>query len=368
MTQSTSSTVWIGMDVHQSSITLAYLRDDDVQAKVVKLPGDLQALRRQFRRLAKYGTPRACYEASGAGYVLQRRLSQDGFHCEVIAPSLIPKKPGDRRKTDRLDAIHLAKMYKSGALTPVAVPDELQEEIRQLVRTRLSVQRQITRLKHRIVRVLATHGHRFTGTKSNWTKAHRAWLQQLTRKLEGPLGIVIRLHLDHLEYIESQQHALDKEIADWANREPLREQVDALCCFRGIQILTAMTICCEIGDIRRFKGPRQLMGYSGLIPGERSSGLVERRGPITKNGNAYLRRVLVEAAWHYRHTSKASLHLQRKRQGQPPEVVATAVKAQHRLSRRLWHLAQTKHSNKAVTAVARELCGFLWAALQPVAA
>lgn len=367
MTQPTTSTVWIGMDVHQDSISLAYMLNDEKQPTVMKLGGDLHAVRRQFRRLAKKGTPRACYEASGAGYVLQRRLTQDGFHCEVIAPSLIPKKPGDRRKTDRLDAIHLARMYRSGDLTPVAVPNEVQEEVRQLVRTRLSVQREVVRLKHRIVRVLATHGHRFTGTKSNWTKAHRAWLRQLRKQLEGPLGDVLQLHLDQLEYSESQRSALDQLIEKWAGREPFRETVEALRCFRGIETLTAMTLASEIGDIRRFSGARQLMGYSGLIPGERSSGAVERRGPITKNGNAYLRRVLVEAAWHYQHRNGAQLILRRKRQGQSPSVVATAVKAQHRLSRRYWHLLQTKHKNKAITAVARELCGFVWAAMNQVA-
>lgn len=363
MTQYNSSPIWVGMDVHQDSITVAILRQDQERTEVVRLPGDLNAVRRLFRRLGEQGAVRGCYEASGAGYVLQRALDHDGFRCEVIAPSLIPRKPGDRRKTDRLDAERLARLYRGGHLTPVAVPGLDQEAVRQLVRSRLATQRHVVALKHRIVRVLATHGHRFTATRSNWTKAHRAWLAGLRRELVEPLQTVVVMHLEHLEYLETQQRALEARIEHWSRQEPWRRPVEALLCFRGVKVLTAMTLLTEIGDIRRFASPRHLMAYTGLIPGERSSGEVQRRGPITRAGNAHLRRVLIEAAWHYHHRAEATLHLQRRRQGQDPEVVAIAVKAQHRLSRRLWHLHETKHINKAVVAVARELCGFLWAAL-----
>lgn len=366
MRETSTNAIWVGLDVHQNSITAAILEPGVPRPAIVQLPGDLNATRRLFRKLAASGPVRACYEASGAGFVLQRTLERDGFSCEVIAPSLIPRKPGDARKTDRLDACRLAELYRGGLLTPVAVPDEQQEAVRQLVRTRLALIGHGTQLKHRIVRTLATHGHRFTGTKSNWTQAHRTWLTQLAQRLEGPLRIVLDLHLNHLEYVESQIRSLDAELERLSRQPDLREQVEALCCFRGIQTLTAMTLVTEIGDIHRFAGPRQLMAYSGLIPGERSSGEVQRRGPITKCGNAQLRRVLVESAWHYRHRSGADLRLNRQRQGQPAAVVAVAVKAQHRLGRRFWHLAQTKHNNKAVTAVARELCGFIWAALMAI--
>jgi transposase len=320
-----------------------------------------------MRRLSKEGASRSCYEASGAGYVLKRALDRDGFDCEVIAPSLIPRKPGDRRKTDRLDAVRLVELYRGGYLTPVAVPDEDQEAVRQLVRTRLNVQRHITRVKHRVVKVLAAQGHRFTGTKSNWTLKHRAWPGRMRRELEGPQRVVLSIHLEHLEYLETEQRALDAEIERVSRAAPWRVGVAALRCFRGIETLTAMTMVTEIGDIRRFRSPRGLMAYTGLVPSERSSGDVERRGPITKAGNVHLRRVLIEAAWQYRHRARADQRLERRRLGQNPEVVAIAVKAQHRLSRRFWHLAARKHPNKAVTAVARELCGFIWAALNAVA-
>jgi transposase len=351
------------MDVHQDSITAAILFDDDQQPRVERLPGDLNAVRRLFRRLSEHATPRSCYEASGAGYVLQRALEHDGFHCEVIAPSLVPRRPGDRRKTDRLDAVHLVHHYRAGNLVPVTVPSREQEEIRQLVRSRLAVQSHVVRLKHRIVRVLATHGHRFTGGKSNWTQKHRNWLRARRRELDGPLQTVLAHHLDHLEYLEAQKHSLEAQIDRYAHRAPFRAQVEALCCFRGIKTLTAMTILTELGDIRRFARPTGLMAYAGLVPSERSSGNVRRRGSITKTGSDELRRVLIEAAWHYRTRSCSDLIMQRRRMGQNPEIVSIAVKAQHRLKRTFWKIAARKHSCTAVTATARELCGFIWSAL-----
>ena len=363
MRQDSIATIWVGMDVHQASVTAAILHGDSPEPEVVRLPGDLNATRRLFRRLAKRGAPRACYEASGAGFVLQRTLEHDGFHCEVIAPSLIPSLPGDRRKTDRLDAVHLARMYRSGHLTTVAVPAEDQEAVRHLVRARLFRQRQITRSKHRIMGILRTTSHRFTGTKTYWTKKHREWLAALRRQITGPLHTVLTSELEYLEYLETSQVALDAAITELARRHPWRTSVEALCCFKGIKVLTAMTIVSEVGDIKRFRSPRQLMGYTGLVPSERSSGDRQRRGSITRAGNRYLRRVLIESAWHYSKRACSTLVLQRRRMGQDPGVVAIAIKAQQRLQRRHYHLSRTKHLNKATTAVARELCGFLWSAL-----
>ena len=265
MSQYSTDTVWVGMEVHQDSITAVILFGDRHEPQIERLPGDLNAVRRMFRRLSEYGTPRSCYEASGAGYVLQRCLEHDGFHCVVIAPSLVPKKPGDRRKTDRLDAIHLDEQYRSGHLTPVTVPTREQEEIRQLVRSRLAVQSHVVRLKHRIVRVLATHGHRFTAGKSNWTQKHRNWLRKLNRELEGPLQTVLAHHLEHLEYLEGQRNSLEAEIDRYAQSEPFRRQVEALCGFRGVKTLTATTILTELGDIRRFARPTGLMALAGLV-------------------------------------------------------------------------------------------------------
>jgi transposase len=319
--------------------------------------------RRLFRRLSKKGPVRACYEASGAGFVLHRVLTKDGFHCDVIAPSLIPRKPGDRRKTDRFDAVNLVRLYRSGHLTSIHVPSLDQEALRRLIRLRYEYVCYITGTKHRISGMLRNHGFVYREGKSTWTIKHRRWLRRLRDQLDGALHTAVTTELEHLEYLETQRGALDDEITRYAQAPPFRHKVEALCCLRGIKTLTAMTLLSEIGDVRRFLSPSALMAYFGLIPSERSSGNVERRGPITKAGNTHCRRVLVEAAWNNRHRSGADLILSRRRQGQPPSVVAIALKAQHRLYKKFWRLDHRKHRHVAITAVARELCGFVWATL-----
>jgi transposase len=356
----------VGLDVHADSITAAILDGNVQDPEVVKLPGDLMKVRRLFRRLAKKGPVRACYEASGAGFVLQRVLSNDGFHCDVIAPSLIPRKPGDRRKTDRLDAVMLARLYRSGHLTPVHVPTEDQEALRRLLRLRYTYQAYCKATKNRISGTLRNHGFVYQEGKSTWTKKHRRWLTRIRLDLNGPLQTALATELEHLEYLETQREALDADLDRFAHSQPHREKVEALCCLRGVKTLTALTILCEVDDVRRFRSPRSLMAYFGLVPSERSSGERERRGPITKAGNIHARRLLIEAAWNNRHRSGADLILKRRRQGQLPAVVAIAMKAQHRLYKKFWRLDHRKHRHVAITAVARELCGFIWAILNAV--
>jgi transposase len=358
--------MWVGLDVHADSITAAILEGDSEQPQVLKLPGDLMKVRRLFRRLATKAPVRSCYEASGAGFVLHRVLADDGFHCDVIAPSLIPRKPGDRRKTDRLDAVMLARLYRSGHLTPVHVPSQDQESMRRLLRLRYTYQTYCKATKNRISGMLRNHGHLFTEGKTTWTMTHRRWLARLRETLHGPLQTALAAELEHLEYLEMQRGAFDAEIKRYAQAPPYREKVEALCCLRGVKTLTAMTLLAEIDDVRRFRSPRALMAYFGVVPMECSSGERERRGPITKAGNIHARRLLVEAAWNNHHRSGADLILKRRRQGQPPEVVAIALKAQHRLYKKFWRLDHKKHRHVAVTAVARELCGFVWAILNAV--
>lgn len=358
-----SNDIVIGLDVHAQSITAAILAADSNQPEVITLPADLMKVRRLFRRLASDGPVRSCYEASGAGFVLQRVLTDDGFHCDVIAPSLIPRKPGDHRKTDRLDAVMLARLYRSGHLTAVHVPTQDHEALRRLLRLRYTYHTYCTATMHRISGILRNHGYVYTQGKSSWTKKHRQWLASLRSSLEGPLQTALAIELEHLEYLESQHRALDFELDRIAQLPHLRQQVEALCCLRGLKTLTALTVLCEVDDIRRFASPRKLMAYFGLVPSEHSSGNKEYRGSITKAGNIHVRRLLVEAAWNNRHRSGADLILRRRRQGQPPDVVAIALKAQHRLYKKFWRLDQRKHRHVAITAVARELCGFVWAIL-----
>jgi transposase len=358
------SIIWVGLDVHKDSITAAILESESSRAEVVRLSSDLSKVRKLFSRLSRRGIVRSCYEASGAGFVLHRALTDHGYSCQVVAPSLIPRKPGDRRKTDRIDAIALAKLLRSGHLTPIEIPDEEQEAVRGLVRYRAVLKREAKRAKHRIGGFLLRQGLHYDGSRSYWTKKHRIWLAQVRGKLQGPAGTCLSMELEHLEYLEAQLNALDAEIERVSQREPYRPTVEALQCLRGVKTLTAMTLATEIGDISRFRSPRALMAWVGLVPSERSSGDRERRGPITKAGNSEARRVLIEAAWNNRHQAGSTLLLQRRRQGQDPAAVAIAVKAQHRLSKKFHRLWERKHPNVAVVSVARELCGFVWAIMR----
>jgi transposase len=211
----------------------------------------------------------------------------------------------------------LARLYRSGHLTPVHVPTEDQEALRRLLRLRYTYQVYCKATKNRISGTLRNHGFVYQEGKSTWTKKHRQWLTKLRLELDGPLQTALSIELEHLEYLETQREALDADLDQFAHSQPFRENVEALCCLRGVKTLTALTILCEVNDVRRFRSPRALMAYFGLVPSERSSGDKERRGPITKAGNVHARRLLVEATWNNRHRSGADLILKRRRQGQP---------------------------------------------------
>jgi transposase len=355
------STLFVGMDVHQDSVMVAVLPEGAQECEEVrKLPHDLAKIRKLFARLSKRGEVRACYEASGCGYVLQRALAQWGVACEVIAPSLIPVRSGDRRKTDKRDAAKLARLYRAGELTAIRIPDEAEEQVRSLVRCRETLTREILKSRHYVLKLLLARGHVYR-VGSNWTQAHWAWLRKVA--LEGADAITLRTYLELLEYKLIQRDTLDREIEVIAFAAPYREPVGRLRCLRGVDTLTAMTLVCEIGDVRRFASPRQLMGYLGLTVSETSSGGVERRGGITKTGNARARRVLVEASWHYRHPARHSRALHKRQEGQSPAVIAHSWRAQKRLHKKFDALVYRMAPSKAVVAVARELVGFVWSLL-----
>ncbi len=355
------STVFVGMDVHQDSVTVAVLPEGAKQCEEARtLTHDLGKIRKLFARLSKRGAVRACYEASGCGYVLQRALAKWGVACEVIAPSLIPQRPGDRRKTDNRDAAKLARLYRAGELTAIRIPDETEEQVRSLVRCRETLTREVLKSRHYVLKLLQSRG-RVYRDGSNWTQAHWAWLRKL--ELEGVDQITLQTYVELLEYKLIQRDYLDKKIEQIAFSDAYREPVGRLRCLRGVDTLTAMTLICEIGDVRRFASPRQLMGYLGLTVSETSSGGVERRGGITKTGNARARRVLVESAWHYRYPPRAWRGLRKRQEGQPSAVVAHAWRAQKRLHKKFEALVYRMAPSKAVVAVARELVGFVWALL-----
>ncbi len=357
------STLYVGIDLHQRSVTMAVLCGDASQCESVQeMPTDLVKLRRYFARLLARGAPvRACYEASGCGYVLQRALTKWGVHCDVIAPSLIPVRPGDRRKTDRRDAVKLARHYRAGELVAVRVPDETEERVRALVRCRETLTREILRSRHYVLKLLQARGIVYPGGK-HWTKAHWAWLRALEMPEQDKETLATYMAL--LDFKIELRRGCDARIERAAQGPAYAERVALLRCLRGIDTLSAMTLVTEIGDVRRFASPRRLMGYLGLTASEYSSGESERRGGITKAGNSRCRRVLVEAAWHYRHSPALSAGLRERQAGQPPDVLAHAWRAQRRLHARYVRLTLRMAPAKAAVALARELTGFVWALLR----
>jgi transposase len=331
------------------------------------IPHEAKPFRRLVQEVLRHGPARACYEAGPLGYAPQRELEAWGLPCAVIAPSLTPRRPGQRIKTDTRDAKKLVGLYRAGELTAIRIPTPAEEDVRELVRCREAAGADALRAQHRLRQFLLRRGLRCpagpAGSAAWWT-----WVQAL--RVPDPAA---QRTLD--EYclaattLRARWKALDPEVAALASREPWVAPTARLRCLRGIDTLTAVTVLLEVFDFRRFATPRPFMSFVGLVPGERSSGGKESRGGITKTGNTHLRRVVVEAAWHYQHRPHPSKAIQARRAGQPPAVVALAEQAEQRLSRRFSRLlARGKRPVIAATAVARELCGFLWAMMVQVPA
>jgi len=357
----------LGMDVHKDSITIAVLpAGAKTPTRLERLPNDLAKLKKWLARVAREGEIRACYEASGAGYVLHRALREWGYACDVIAPSLIPKRPGVQRKHDKRDATDLARLHRAGELVAVHIPTEAEERVRDVVRCRETFQREILKSRHYILKFLARRGFVFReGT--NWCTPHLKWLQHLTTDgsaLASHDRLVFREYHALLMYKLQRREELDRQIEELALLPALAPMVNRLQCFRGISLHSAMVLATEIVDWRRFERPAQLACYLGLVSREDSSGDRTRLGSITKAGNTHCRHVLVQAAWSYRHRPQTSVDLKRRQHGQPPAVITHAWKAQQRLHQRFTYLSDRKRSQIAVVAVARELVGFLWAVMR----
>jgi len=366
-TTSVSNILYVGLDVHKEWIVIAVLpADAERPTQVDKVPNEPKALRKYFARLADRGAIRACYEASGAGYVLQRAMREWGYPCAIIAPSLIPQRAGHQRKHDRYDATQLARLYRAGELTSIRIPTEAEERVRDLVRCRGTFQREVLRARHYVLKFLTRRGVRYTLGKCHWTRAHHMWLDRLTRE-DGLIAedrVVFQEYLALLRYALQRRDALDQEIERLAIAPALAAAVGVLGCFRGIKTQAAMTLATEIGDWQRFATAGQMMAFVGLVSREASSGQTEKRGGITKAGNSHCRHVLIQAAWAYRHAPRVGAALARRQRGQPAAAITHAWKAQHRLHKLYRHLAYRKRPQVAVVAVARELIGFLWAAMR----
>jgi transposase len=310
---------------------------------------------------------RACYEAGPTGYVLYWQLTQLGVTCEVVAPTLIPRKPGDRVKTDRRDAEKLARCYRAGDLTPVWVPNAAHEALRDLVRAREDAKQDQQRARQRLGKFLLRHGCKPPLTiKKNWTQKYMVWLKAHVHFDQPALEATLQDYVYEVDRSAERIQRLDKAIDEAIRMAPpeIRTVVESLQALRGIAQLAAVTIVSELGSLSRFTSPRQLMGYSGLVSSEHSSGNRVVRGRITKTGNAHLRRIVVESSWSYQHRPNIAGYLLKRQKALQldPEIKAIAWKAQCRLHKRYKHLtARGKNKPQIVTAIGRELLGFIWA-------
>ncbi len=354
---------YLGLDVHAATIAVAVAEPNGEVRSVGEIPNRRESIRRLVKQLGGPEALRACYEAGPTGFVLYWQLTALGVACEVVAPTLVPVKAGDRVKTDRRDAVKLARSYRAGDLTAVWVPEPAHEALRDLVRAREAAKQDQLRARHRLGKFLLRQGRRPPEPMKAWTQAYLRWV----RAVHFPEPAQEATLLDYLHEVDHAaarlvrlEQALDQAVA--SAPAPLRALIAALQALRGVAQVSAATLACEVGTFARFPTARQFMGYVGIVAREASSGTRTWRGGITKTGNAHLRRIVGEVAWAYRHRPAIGGALKRRQVGVSAAVTEIAWKAQHRLHARYRHLlGHGKAKQQAVTAVARELVGFIWA-------
>ncbi len=355
-------TRFVGMDVHAHTIAMAVADRDGQVRSLGTIPNRPDTLRRTVKRLGMPGTLRVCYEAGPCGYGIYRELSAMGIHCDVIAPTLVPKKAGDRVKTDRRDAEKLARCYRSGDLTPVWVPGTDHEALRDLLRAREAAKKDQLRARHRLQKFLLRHGRHAPEGKKAWTQRHLIWVR--SQAFEHPAQrATFEDYLHEVDRAADRVARLDAAIEGVLPALPIEMTtvISALQALRGVGAVSAATLVAEVGPFSRFEHPRKFMGYSGTVSSEHSSGGSTWRGAITKAGNAHLRRVVIEAAWSYQHQPGVYGRLRTRQLGLDDTVKEIAWKAQCRLCARFRRLVgKGKPRAKVVTAVARELLGFIW--------
>lgn len=354
--------IYVGLDVHKNSIAVAVAQEGrDAPEYLGEIAHDSASIRKLLKRLSPNGEVlNICYEAGPTGYGLYRELTGRGHECDVVAPSLIPRKAGERLKTDRRDAQMLARLHRAGELTRVWVPDQEQEAMRDLTRAREDMKALELKSRQRLGAFLLRHGKVYQG-KSRWTQAHWCWLEEV--KFDSPVQqIILQEYIDAVRTIQQRVKDLEKVMREALEGWSLQPVAEGLLALRGVDIVTAMTVLAELGDITRFDSPRELMGYLGVVPSEHSSGESRRQGGITRTGNGHVRRILVESAHSYRYPARKSRHIQRRAEKTTERIQAVAWEAQKRLCGRYRKLLEAgKQKNVVVTAIARELTGFIWA-------
>jgi transposase len=360
-------TTFVGLDVHKETISVAVIHQGSPEAEFIgKFPNNPETIRNLIKKLGVQQTQYG-YEAGPCGYAIYRQILQLGGGCVVVAPSLIPIKPGDRIKTDKRDAKKLARLLKNGDVSPVYVPSRQQEALRDLLRAREDASEDLLRKKNQLSKFLLRYDIRQPDKLKPWSIKYRKWLNTI-RFEEQPLQLVLTEYLHGVEQVEEKLSRYDLAITEAASWITDQKLFKALQSLKGIGLLTAAIIVAEIGDITRFQSAKQLMAYIGVVPGERSSGDTRKQGRITKTGNAHLRYAVVENSWHYRHKPYVGPLLRKRQEGLSPEIKEIAWKAQCRLNRKYHKMViRGKSTKTAVVAVARELIGFIWAIGQQVA-
>jgi transposase len=353
------------MDTHKKQHAVAVLDCHSGEIRQFSVRNTLKDVSKMVKKIARQASAeiKFCYEAGVCGFTLQRRIEAMGHKCSVIAPSLVPVKPGERVKTDRRDAKKLLGHFVAGQLTEVYPPNDEQEAAREITRVRNSAAVNLKRTRQQLLNFLTRHGYIYRDGK-NWTQKHLQWMRAIEFDQRDLLE-VFELHYAEYEHCLQRLETLDKQLEELAQRPEYRETVGLLRCFKGIDTLTAIILITEIFEFGRFDSPEQLMSYLGLTPSQYSSGERSQPGAITKTGNTIVRRLLIESSWHYRHRPSVGKELKRRRKGQPQWAIDIADRAMLRLHQRFWRLIRAgKMQNKAVVAVARELAGFIWAIMR----
>jgi transposase len=355
---------FVGLDVHAETIAVAVAEQNGEVRSLGVVPNREDSIRKLVKKLGSVEELRFCYEAGPTGYALYWQLTRMGAPCEVVAPTLVPVKAGDRVKTDRRDALKLARNYRAGELTAVWVPDAAHEALRDVVRAREAAKKDQLRARHRLNKFLLRHGRRPAMGVKAWTIKYLEWVRREVHFEHLAQEATLLDYLHEVDHVAARIARLDGAIEEAVKSAPpqMRAVIEGLQALRGIAHVTAVTVVAELGELSRFSRATQLMGYAGIVASEDSSGERTRRGRITKTGNAHLRRVVVEAAWAYRYRPALGVTLRKRQEKVSEEVKEIAWKAQQRLHERYRKLlAKGKNKGVVVTAVARELLGFIWA-------